>query len=130
MNAGSADRCARMWTTRGISRPATMSPRCIRPATSSSRIRVMTASHCADDREHRQNHVLDELWRKQPECRTGHDEYGERPSTPSVTESKPPAERRAFARDAQALEHEVPGRQAVRASYGHRYHEFVNQSGD
>lgn len=61
----------------------------------------------ADDREHRQDDVSNERRRQEPECRAGGDDDSEQPAGPAPSESEPPPQSRALARDSQALEHEI-----------------------
>src|SRR5678815_562807 len=118
-----------MLTTPGIISPAAMSPRCSTPAICNSRISgIVMASHRADDCEHRQDDVLDESWRKQPEGGAGDDEHRKQPPAPSAAQSQAPCDRRAFTRNTDSLKYEVPGRQSIPATSGHGNHQFVNQS--
>src|SRR6266850_5666314 len=112
MKGGKAYRCQCIRTTRGMSKPAHIKPRCSTPAIRSSSGRLIVMKLVlggADDREHRQDDVVNERRRKQPERRARGDERGEQPAAPAVSESQPPAQSRALAGDARTLNQEISG---------------------
>src|SRR5437879_6631603 len=111
MKGGSAARCRRIPTTCGMSRPAHIKPKCRTPATCSRRVRLMfmtSSLGCADEREHRQDDVSNKWRRKKPERRGRGNADGEQTAAPATSESDPPRQSRALARDSQPLEHEIP----------------------
>ena len=133
MNGGSAARCARIPTTRGISRPAHIRPRCRTPAICSRSVRLIfiRALQIAPiDTEHRQNDV----WtngggNSQNAGPAATTTVNSQPRQPRPSPSRRP-ESRALARDSQSLEHEVSGGQSVATARGYRDHQLVNQARD
>src|SRR5206468_6620824 len=122
MNGGKSYRCQLIRTTRGITSPPPIKPRCSTAAICSSSVRLILMADSldgADDREHRQDDVVHERRGKQPERRRGGDNDGEEPAAPATSESEPATDTHALDGDTTALNQEISGRQSVASTRRH-----------